>query len=86
MKLSAEQAQRAYDYMQQKGPLAVNTMPSRTNVSSDLIQRALSRIAHTPDPRPDRVAHALDALDGRLPSPAEVAERIVWRTLADSVR
>ena len=86
MKLSAEQARRAYDYMQRKGPIAVNTMPSRTSVSADLIQRAMSRIMIAPDPRPDRVADALDALDGRLPSPAEVAERIVWRTLADSVR
>jgi len=86
MKLSAEQAQRAYDYMQRKGPVAVNTIPSFSDVSADVIERAMSRIAHTPDPRPDRVAHALDALDGRLPSPAEVAERIVWRTLADSVR
>ena len=86
MKLSAEQARQAHDYLQRKGRDAVNDTHWTGDVSAELIQHAMFRIAHTPDTRPDRVAHALDALNGNLPSASDVAERILWRALADSVR
>jgi hypothetical protein len=86
MKLSAEQAHLAHDYLQRKGSDTVNRTLCVGDVSADIIARAMSRIAHTPDLRPDRLAQAAEALEGRLPSAAEVAERIVWRTLADSIR
>ncbi len=85
MKLSAEQAQHAHDYLHEKGasPVELTTSPY---VSADLIERALGRIASTPDPRPNRVAEARNALHEHLPSSTEVAERILWRVLADSLR
>jgi hypothetical protein len=86
MKLSAEQAQRAHDYLQRKGSIAVNPLSSLGDVSPEVIERAMSCIAHTPDLRADRVAEAASVLDGRLPTASEVADRIVWRTLADSIR
>lgn len=59
---------------------------SRGGVSTDLIQRVLTRIAHTPDPRPERVADALSALSCGMPTSLQVAERIVWRAIADASR
>lgn len=86
MKLSAEQAQRALDYLQRKGPPTVEPTTLSREVSDELMKRVLTRIAHSPDPRPGRVADAIGSLDGRLPSSDDVAERILWRELADSIR
>ncbi len=85
MRLSAEQAQLAHDYLQEKGTRPVDVATS-TPVPHDVIERALDRIASTPDPRPSRVAEARALLLQRPPSSAEVAERMLWRTLADSLR
>jgi len=85
MRLSAEQAQHAYDYLQKNGQSPVNTR-STHGVASHVIERALGRIASTPDPRPGRVDEARAVLDHGTPSSDEVAERILWRTLADSLR
>jgi hypothetical protein len=88
MKLSAEQAQLAYTILQTKGrPTVDSPLTSHASaVSSDLVARVMSRLAETPDPSPDRVAEALDALGGCLPSSTAVAERIIWRAYADSIR
>lgn len=86
MKLSAEQAQRALDYLQRKGPHPVEPTTLSRDVSDELIERVLIRIAHSPDPRPGRVADAIGTLEARLPSSDEVAERMLWRALADSIR
>ncbi len=85
MKLSAEQAQHAYDYLQEKGLEAV-APTSSNDVSAEVIERALNRIACTPDPRPGRVAYAMGLLHDRLPSSHDVAERMLWRMYADSLR
>ena len=88
MKISAEQAQLAYIYLQTKGrptlesPLTRHALP----VSSELVERVMTRIANTPDPSPCRIAGALDILGGRLPSSEVLAERILWRAFADSLR
>ena len=88
MKISAEEAQLAYIYLQRKGrptvesPLTRHAMP----VSSELVERAMTRIADTPDPSPCRIAGALEILGGRLPSSEALAERILWRAFADSLR
>jgi hypothetical protein len=88
MKLSAEQAQLAYTILQTKGrPTVDSPLTSHASaVSADLVTRVMARIANTPDPSPARVADALDVLRGCLPSPAAVAERIIWRAYADSIR
>jgi hypothetical protein len=85
MKLSAEEAQHTHDYLQEKGATTVELSMS-LGISAELIERALYRIANTPDPRPERVAEARNALMARLPSSLEVAERMLWRMLADSLR
>lgn len=88
MKLSADQAHLAYVYLQTKGrpPVDSSLTSHAPALPSDLVERVMARIASTPDPNPARVSDAWSTLDGTLPSSEAVAERIIWRAFADSLR
>lgn len=85
MKLSAEEAHHAYCYRQQKGLQTVELATS-TDLPVDFLERAIGTIASAPDPRPERVAAARQTLHHHFPTSGEVAERMLWRALADSLR
>lgn len=88
MKLSADQTRLAYRYLQTKGRPLVDpsSHAHSTALPADVFERAMARIASTPDPSPSRIADAMTILNGALPPSEEVAERILWRALADSLK
>lgn len=84
MMISDEQARLAASDAQSTPPPTPGASLSR--VSDAVIQAAKDVVAQTPDTRPERVAEARHRLAAGEPAPSEVAEKIISRILADSLR
>jgi len=85
MRISAEQATRTARYLHTKGSDVTPTAGARAPLSDEFLLRVVSAIQSTPEVRPERVCAGRQMLTGTLPSAEEVAERILWRVIADSL-
>lgn len=84
MRITAEQATCVARYLQTKGSDVASARPSGYSPApDDLIVRVVSSISSLPEVRAERVTAGRALLQSELPSSDEVAQRILWRIMAD---
>jgi hypothetical protein len=86
MMISDEQVRRAVEYLQNSdedsGPVEIDSDPGVLA----LVDRVVEALRDVPDVREDRVAHARSFMGDRLPSPEELAGKLIGRVVSDSIR
>ena len=85
MRISPEQAAATARFLHKKGSDVTAVLGASAPLSEEFLVRVVSVIKASPEVRPERVCAGRQMLSGELPSSEEVAERILWRAMADSL-
>ena len=85
MRISPEQAAATARFLHKKGSDVKAVLGASAPLSEEFLVRVVSVIKASPEVRPERVCAGRQLLSGELPSSEEVAERILWRAMADSL-